>query len=97
MSNMQATSVPSDLDARIALFEERMFKDEATSRPQRTRTEILNAAIETVKAQVAAESIKLGGRFRMAAQQQAQRETVADLEWLEKDLEKLRDEEVSGS
>ena len=51
---------------------------------------ILDAAIEAVRGQVAAESVKLGGIFRMAAQEQAQRETVRELEWLVQDIEGLK-------
>jgi uncharacterized protein involved in exopolysaccharide biosynthesis len=86
----EKASVPSDLDARLARFEQRMADEEERTRPKRTHAEIIDAAIEAVRGQVAAESVKLGGHFRMAAQEQAQRETVADLEWLVRDLEDLR-------
>ena len=86
----EKASIPSDLDARLARFEERMSDEEERTRPKRTRTEILDAAIEAVRGQVAAESVKLGGRFRMAAQEQAQRETVRELEWLVQDIEGLK-------
>lgn len=88
----RAPSVPSDLDERLKRFEERMAEDEEKTRPKRTRGEILDAAIEAVQEQVAAESVKLGGHFRMAAQQQAQKERVRDLEWLVHDLKDLKAE-----
>ena len=84
------SSVPSDLDARLKRFEERMTDDEERTRPKRDRNEILEAAIEAVNGQIATESVKLGGHFRMAAQEQAQKETVRDLEWLVQDLRDLR-------
>lgn len=85
--------VPSDLDERLKRFEQRMADEEVRTRPKRTRVEILDAAIEAVREQVATESVKLGGHFRMAAQQQAQRERVEDLEWLVRDLEDLKAEQ----
>lgn len=86
----EAASVPSDLDARLKRFEERMAEDEERTRPKRSRAEVLDAAIEAVQEQVASESVKLGGHFRMAAQQQAQKERVRDLEWLVHDLQDLK-------
>lgn len=90
----EATQTPSkinlDLDERLKRFEERMAEDEERTRPKRTRSEILDSAIEAVREQIATESVKLGGRFRMAAQEQAQKERVRDLEWLVQDLEDLR-------
>lgn len=78
------------LEDRLKRFEERMGEDEKRTRPERSRDEVLDAAIETVREQIATESVKLGGRFRMAAQEQAQKERVRDLEWLVQDLEDLR-------
>ena len=87
---LEKPSVPSDLEARLARFDERMADDEEPSRPKRTWLETIDASIETVKSLAAAESVKLGGHFRMAAQEQAQRETVRDLKGLVHDLEELR-------
>ena len=86
----EAPSVPSDLDARLRRFEERMADDEERTRPKRTPAAALDAAIETVQEQIATESVKLGGNFRMAAQEQAQREKVRELEWLVQDLRDLQ-------
>jgi len=90
--NEQRASVPSDLDERLRRFEERMADDEERTRPQRTRAETVDAAIEAVREQIATESVKLGGRFRLAAAEQAQREKIRDLEWLVQDLEDIKAE-----
>jgi uncharacterized protein involved in exopolysaccharide biosynthesis len=90
MPETTASKVPSDLEARLKRFEERVADDEERTRPKRSRDEILDAAIEAVNGQIATESVKLGGLFRMAAQEQAQKETVRDLEWLVQDLQDLR-------
>ena len=90
MTEATASKIPSDLEARLKRFEERVADDEERTRPKRTRNEIIEAAIEAVSGQIATESVKLGGHFRMAAQEQAQKETVRDLEWLVQDLKDLR-------
>lgn len=77
-------------DAAMARFEERMSDHEERTRPKRTRDQVLDEAITAVQRQISDEQAKLDGRFRMAAQEQAQREKVRDLEWLLEDLRDLR-------
>jgi translation initiation factor 2 alpha subunit (eIF-2alpha) len=83
-------SISLSLEDRLKRFEERMGEDEERTRPKRTRNEVLDAAIEAVNEQIATESVKLGGHFRLEAQKQAQKEKVRDLEWLVQDLNDLR-------
>jgi hypothetical protein len=91
MSDTQNTpSAANKADEAMARFEARMADHEKRTRPKRTRDEVLDEAINAVELQLKDERAKLDRRFSMAAQEQAQRETVQDLEWLVHDLHDLR-------
>jgi hypothetical protein len=91
MSNIPSTpDTAKKADDAMARFEARMADHEEQTRPKRTRDEVLDEAIAAVKLQLQGEQAKLEGRFTMAAQEQAQREIVRDLDWLVEDLKDLR-------
>lgn len=86
----QQPTTDKNIDEAVKRFEERMADHEERTRPKRTRDEVIDAAIGAVDLKLEAERSRLDGRFRMAAQEQAQREVVQDLEWLVEDLKDLR-------
>jgi len=94
-SDTQATPKnPSTVaDDAVARFEARMAEDkdhEERNRPKRDGPQTIEAAVTYLDKQLAAEMERLTrGGFHMAAQEQAQRETVQDLAWLIEDLGKL--------
>lgn len=91
MSNTETTkSAEKRADDAFARFEERMAVHEEQTRPKRSREEVIDAALLAVRLQLDGERKKLDAHFHMAAQEQAQRERVQDLEWLIEDLKNLR-------
>jgi hypothetical protein len=78
------------LDEKVARFEERMEAEEEELRRPFTKIGTAQEAAKVIREHLAAAEKHLKtGHFHMAAQEQAQRETVQDLEWLVEDLDKL--------
>ena len=88
MSTREGSStLHQENEERVRRFEERM----AEGRPKRTKHATLDAAIEIVGRHLTRETGFLkDGQFQMAAQEQAQREKVRDLEWLIEDLQEVK-------
>jgi len=78
--------MPTDLEERLARFDERMASDPDVGRDARSLREVLADSLDVVNERLGTEKVRLGGRFHMAAQEQACRETVRDLDHLAQDL-----------
>jgi chromosome segregation ATPase len=84
------TEAQKKLDEKVARFEERMEAEEEELRRPFTKIGTVQEARKVIQAQLDAATKHLKtGSFHMAAQEQAQRETVQDLTWLMEDLQKL--------